>query len=525
MKKRITLTAIFFCLNFISGCIWPFSTTIRQPSDSTDMQKPNRSDSRWAFPPNSSNDRVIVFVHGIFGDAFSTWKNPEGKYFFDFMKSDPSYDHTDLYVYGFPSSFFGTAFSIDQAVSGLNQRLKDDHVLDHKQIIFVCHSMGGLVVQRYLLTYRITAQKVPLLFFYSTPQEGAAITRVATIVTNNPGIEQMFPYDKNRYLQNLDGEWKQALAEGLKTEIRCAYETEPTFGVVIVGAASGTRNCFGVSTAVGENHINIVKIKNSRDMAYVALRNAVSDIPAPQVTSDSGEAPWLNSAKGMPQLNADFMRLTKSTADVKEIKEELVRLRQPHLDLISIMKTAQGKPSSLSRPSQLVSLYTYLAMAYYQLAAIAKYRALDEIDTQVARKYHEEAIGDAESCVVYADSGIDLYDKILNTDSAILSRQMGIWSENRFEESKQKLQEYHYSFDLKWYRTAARAILSYYDKVPFKDAYDEVLTLKAIAGVKDPPTDDPTMKWVLASKDGERPQRDQNTDMFLESSSTSTISK
>src|SRR6516225_4529894 len=96
------------------------------------------------------NQSVIVFVHGICGDSISTWTNPNGAYFPALLVSDPFFSAYDVYVYEYPSRFLGTGFSIDEIAENMRLTLDTDLASDHKEIIFVSHSMGGLVTRAYL---------------------------------------------------------------------------------------------------------------------------------------------------------------------------------------------------------------------------------------------------------------------------------------------------------------------------------------------------------------------------------------
>jgi hypothetical protein len=58
-------------------------------------------------------------------------------------------------VFGFPSYFLKAgSFDIREAANRLHLQLKTQGVLDYPAIVFVAHSMGGLVVMRELLTNR-----------------------------------------------------------------------------------------------------------------------------------------------------------------------------------------------------------------------------------------------------------------------------------------------------------------------------------------------------------------------------------
>ena len=65
--------------------------------------------------------------------------------------------------------------SIQEAANSLHGRLQLERVLDYPAVVFVAHSMGGLVVLRELLTHREDLlPRVRGLVFYATPQEGIA---------------------------------------------------------------------------------------------------------------------------------------------------------------------------------------------------------------------------------------------------------------------------------------------------------------------------------------------------------------
>ena len=138
----------------------------------------------------------------------------------------------DALAFGYTSNMLAEgSLDIQEAANKLHARLHFHGVFDYPAIVFVTHSMGGLVVLRELLTHREILAQVPGVVFYATPQEGSQITAIAQHVANNPAIEQMLPADRNGYLRVLNDEWRSLPKRPV---VRCAYEKRPTAGVMIV---------------------------------------------------------------------------------------------------------------------------------------------------------------------------------------------------------------------------------------------------------------------------------------------------
>lgn len=109
--------------------------------------------------PNPAVD--IVFVHGLNGHAYNTWAthNPEVFWPTDLLPSALEEQHCRLLTYGYDAQV--TAFSdgaskdkIHNHAEHLASRLVANRSLKRaleRPIIFVCHSLGGLVVKRCLV--------------------------------------------------------------------------------------------------------------------------------------------------------------------------------------------------------------------------------------------------------------------------------------------------------------------------------------------------------------------------------------
>jgi len=222
-------------------------------------------------------DRIIVFVHGLFGDADSTWRSSTSAYWPKLLLGDDAFRDFDIYVAGYSSPYLGNRMNVDEVVANLNSRLVSDDVFSkHREVIFVCHSLGGLIVQRLLLTFRGYASKVPFVYFFATPQTGSDMARLATVFDADPLLKALLPGDQNEYLQNLENEWK---ASHFRIQRLCAYEKNPYKGILVVDRLSGTRNCDEPPIAINENHLGIVKPDSTEHDSYIALRNAIRALP------------------------------------------------------------------------------------------------------------------------------------------------------------------------------------------------------------------------------------------------------
>jgi pimeloyl-ACP methyl ester carboxylesterase len=244
-----------------------------------ETRTPNTTDPTWVYQRASSHpsDTVLVFVHGIFGDTRDTWLNKEtGKHFYDLIAEDPKFHSAlDIFAFGFPSyELRAGSFDIDEAAHTLDISLKSNDIYKYQKIVFAAHSMGGLVVMRYLVLNPQYVKQVPDLVFFSTPQEGSRVSDIARRFLNNPSLAQMSPADSDDFLRELDADWK-SIPGDTRPIISCAYEKLDTFGMRVVNWSSATRFCNHPGIAVEADHIDIVKPKNTASPAYQTFASAL----------------------------------------------------------------------------------------------------------------------------------------------------------------------------------------------------------------------------------------------------------
>ena len=245
-----------------------------------------------------SKDRVIVFVHGIYGSPSGTWTASNGKYWPALVSKDPKFADSDVYVAGYPTPYTGNKNNVKTIAIALDQRLESAGIFSkHKQVIFVCHSLGGLIVQELILAHPSYADQISFVLFYATPHAGSFLAEFSAVFEGDPLLKAMSNSGDNKYLLDLEDRWRTST---LRTHRYCAYEEEkmapkhlrlfPTGGapgyesqllgffggVYVVDPFSATYGCDSDAsfTGIAENHIGIVKPTGESHPSYTLLLKA-----------------------------------------------------------------------------------------------------------------------------------------------------------------------------------------------------------------------------------------------------------
>jgi pimeloyl-ACP methyl ester carboxylesterase len=238
---------------------------------------------------------AVVFVHGVFGTKNDTWLN-QGSSFPALLASDPEFrNQADVFLFEYFTPKFGSAATIAGLAGQLRGTLEDHRVFeDHKSVVFLSHSMGGLVVRQYLLT-RHDLGKIAMLYFYATPTNGSELTTTAQELSSNPQLRGMLPLEGNDLLQSIQDGWLQ-WDEAKRVPSYCAFETLQTFGVWVVTQSSAAALCNQPLDPISANHIDIVKPADRGDPRYsrfaTALRKSLPVVKAGAMDDFESPAAW-----------------------------------------------------------------------------------------------------------------------------------------------------------------------------------------------------------------------------------------
>jgi len=129
--------------------------------------------------------------------------------------------------------------------------------------------MGGLLVKRILVDLNRPGQieklrRVKPVLYISTPAQGADLAAVASWLSVNPQLTDMRPADLNSFIQSLENQWQDLMRERdaqlqLFPQSFCAYETKPTYGIVVVSRVYAATRCDENPFPVDEDHAGVVK--------------------------------------------------------------------------------------------------------------------------------------------------------------------------------------------------------------------------------------------------------------------------
>lgn len=306
-------------------------------------------DSHYVGPNGSPT--VVVFVHGVFGDAESTWKNSRtNAYWPELVENDNDFGKIDVFVASYPTSFFVSPYSINELVEHLHIQFdKHDIFGSHREVIFLCHSMGGLIVRAFLKRYPEYAKKVTLIYFFSTPTEGSDIAKIAKWLSNNRQIPGLMPTDSDDYLEGLNDDWR---ALPIHIFSKCAYEKQKTDGVMIVTRQSASSLCDGVPEPLDFNHITIVKPETADKDNYFLFKEAFKQRGTPPGESavSGGTLVAKKAFSSQPIVPSDGGDTLQNNTIERSTKEYSSRPPQPKISVDSTLMDEVKHYKTISRP-------------------------------------------------------------------------------------------------------------------------------------------------------------------------------
>ena len=231
---------------------------------------------------NSSRKVDVVLVHGVDGDAFSTWTSPnDPKAFWPRWLGEQNADF-GVWTFGYPAAttvFTGEAMGLVDRGNNLLTVLEANGFADDEDrpLVFVVHSFGGLVVKQALRTaadskeesWQKIRRRTKGIFFISTPHSGSQLAsfvkhvggRLARDTVRDLEYAESSLIDLNHWYRD------NSLELGVQTQSVC--ETRKTAGVMIVDKVVGDPAIPGARVRMLDgDHISICKLKSDQDTLF-----------------------------------------------------------------------------------------------------------------------------------------------------------------------------------------------------------------------------------------------------------------
>lgn len=290
---------------FVTACIMASASALAQTVSVTSPAcSPPVELTEKYFPRDYPNRQaVIVFVHGVLGDAVSTWTKSNllsaNKFWPCFLDSE-HFKGANVYLHGFTSNTLVSSPSIDDAAKQLFNDLKNRDVFSrYAHVAFVAHSMGGLIVTRSLQLNQGSKEalrKVRFVQFYGTPGKGASIAEIVSSFSGNIQFKDLVP---GITLETYARDWID-LSKKFSITSFCAAEQSGSwlggFGPLTVPQESATALCSGRVRPIFLDHINMVKPSNPNEQAhnllttayYACIRSKILPPPATEAASEAG---------------------------------------------------------------------------------------------------------------------------------------------------------------------------------------------------------------------------------------------
>ncbi|MGD0911051.1 MAG: hypothetical protein ABR928_04105 [Terracidiphilus sp.] len=249
-----------------------------------------------SLPVHAENlkPRVIVFVHGIHGDR-NTWLASNGAYWPKLIQTDPHFQNSDVVVAEYPTPSMRGKLSSAQLSELLWQKLKQQHVWDHTEVVFIAHSLGGILTEEMLLNHPADAPRVRFIVSYSTPHEGSFVANIAKIYDSDPLLTNLSSSNDNNFLIDLEQQWRSTQSVS-RIHRYCAYETLDTSAGEGIGRYLGARTrvvtyysaTYGCDTdtppqKIVADHISIARPSSRSADAYTFFARVYQNNPIIQV--------------------------------------------------------------------------------------------------------------------------------------------------------------------------------------------------------------------------------------------------
>jgi predicted alpha/beta hydrolase family esterase len=259
---------------------------------------------------NASRRGDVIFVHGLGGNAWSTW-HPKELYDDNFWLTWLGKDFLDLGIwsFGYAAEAFewkGTSMPLFDQASNLLDWLEICDI-GQRPLIFVAHSLGGLLVKKMLNTAQTfskqaVSEQTKGIVFLATPHTGSHLAKlidnIGILARTTVSVDELKAHAPQ--LRELN-EWYRENVPSLGIATKVYYEMQPTQGILVVDPDSANPGLQRVKpVAISDNHISICKPKSQESQVYLGVKKFIQEYlrtPLELTPSDSTSTTVRNFTK------------------------------------------------------------------------------------------------------------------------------------------------------------------------------------------------------------------------------------
>jgi len=229
----------------------------------------------------------VIFVHGMGGHARGTWhpqeKHDDDNFWPTWLGED--LNNVGIWSLGYevePFKWKGNAMPLsDRATNILD--LLDSYGIGERPLIFIAHSLGGLLVKQMLRNARdyvkwtVIASQTKGIVFLSTPHSGSDmaswIKHIGGILRTTVSVDELEAHHSRLRELNLlyrnDEQFSQ-----IPMLIYC--ETRPTGPILVVNQTSADPGIKGViPVPMDFDHISICKVADKKSQIYRQIKRFI----------------------------------------------------------------------------------------------------------------------------------------------------------------------------------------------------------------------------------------------------------
>ncbi len=249
---------------------------------------------------NDNRQADVIFVHGLKGRALSTW-HPDNKCAEEclpFWLGDEFKEKVDIWSFGYeaePSQWFGRGRSMPIYDRALNFRERlVNKKLGQRPLIFVTHSLGGLIVKKMLLLppknrkQETIIESTKGIVFLGTPHIGSNLAGYLNSLIKCFGLPGHLLARPNQILGELESNATQlhelndlftSQFEKLKLKAKVFFEKYPVPRVgIVVPEFSAKLSISAVEYVPADaDHISIARPKDKEDVVYEGVRDFIEE--------------------------------------------------------------------------------------------------------------------------------------------------------------------------------------------------------------------------------------------------------